>query len=403
MSFTTESRADELLNETIPDLEDQLGDDPNPELFEDLKDSYEELLEISEDLADRKPYQWAGVPDECKSRLLDLEQLESGSQPSRGSDSVSRGDDLGVSTDDCAVDDPTHNDNKPQEQSEKEEPTDSSSDDVYEIINPEPTFNDVVGLEGVKQNLREKVEAPLKDAEKLDRLGIEPANGTVLYGPPGNGKTFICEATANELDAAVMKVKGSDIKSKYVSEPEQNIDRLFTAAREHAPCVVVLDEIDVLLSARGNDNNSTGHDSMVGEFLAQMSEIRPGDNVFVVGTTNKKEDLDPAATRPGRLEDETYVPFPEGTDRRNMLHNELTSAEHIITDDVIEWVANETAWYTFADLMAIVNNAGWIAYRDERDCITDEDLINAYKDYAPSIEKEEWINDERGHRENGGQ
>ncbi|MDN4015184.1 AAA family ATPase, partial [Chryseobacterium gambrini] len=107
------------------------------------------------------------------------------------------------------------------------------------------------------------------DAETLDRLGIDPANGTVLYGPPGNGKTFICEATANELDAVVLKVKGSDILSKYVSEPEQNIDRLFAAARERAPCIVAFDEIDVFLKSRGEDDTSPGHDKMVGEFLAQ--------------------------------------------------------------------------------------------------------------------------------------
>ncbi|WP_436907770.1 ATP-binding protein [Halosimplex marinum] len=404
MSITTETRANRLLNETIPQLEDELADDPSPERLDELEDAYRELLDLTEDLAARKAYEWGGVPDECKSRLYELEQLRSGNSPTEsgapetddldgdGSDeeirTVDEKDDAG------AVDEGT--------ESSGDTSDEETGEDVFDIVEPDATFDDVVGLEEVKQDFREKVEAPFKDAETLDRLGIDPANGTVLYGPPGNGKTFICEATANELDAVVLKVKGSDILSKYVSEPEQNIDRLFAAARERAPCIVAFDEIDVFLKSRGEDDTSPGHDKMVGEFLAQTSELDAEDNVFIVGTTNQQEELDNAATRPGRLEGKTYVPLPDEPHRREMLREELADAEHSVRDTVIDRVAGETAWYSFADLGAIVNEAGWAAYRDDRDHITDTDLVNAYEASEPSVSKQTWFEEEREYRNSRG-
>jgi len=409
MSITTETRANRLLNEKIPELEAELGEDPSPELFDELEDAYQELLDLAEDLAARKAYEWGGVPEECKSRLYELEQLRSGNSSSEGSAPATVNSDADRSSEDVRVVNESDYSDQSGEAASDEETASSeaasdeeATDDVFDVVDPDATFDDIVGLEEVKRDFREKVEAPFKDAERLDRLGIDPANGTVLYGPPGNGKTFICEATANELDAIVLKVKGSDILSKYVSEPEQNIDRLFTAARERAPCIVAFDEIDVFLKSRGEDDTSPGHDKMVGEFLAQMSELDAEDNVYVVGTTNQQEELDNAATRPGRLEGKTYVPLPDESHRREMLREELEEAEHSVRDTVVNWVASETAWYSFADLGAIVNDAGWAAYRDDRDQITDEDLVNAYKASNSSVSKEAWFGKEREYRDGRG-
>lgn len=405
MSITTETRANRLLNEKIPQLEDNLADNPSPERLDELEDAYRELLDLTEELAARKAYEWGGVPDECKSRLYELEQLRSGNSPSNGSSQAGSESDADQSTEDVSVVDEQDYTDQTGETASNEKTVsgedasdEEATEDVFDIVDPDATFDDVVGLEGVKRDFREKVEAPFKDAEQLDRLGIDPANGTVLYGPPGNGKTFICEAVANEIDAVVLKVKGSDILSKYVSEPEQNIDRLFTAARERAPCIVAFDEIDVFLKSRGEDDTSPGHDKMVGEFLAQMSEIDPEDNVFVVGTTNQQEELDNAATRPGRLEGKTYVPLPDESHRREMLREELGDAQHSVRNTIVDRVATETSWYSFADLGAIINDAGWAAYRNDRDRITDEDLIKAYKSSDSSVSKDAWFEEEREYR-----
>lgn len=377
-----EDRADELLEETIPRLE-QEGDG------EELEAAYRELLDLSEELVEKhNRYSWEEVPDQCRARLYDLEQLKTETTPSETKGLAVESfedatDDVQVGADDD--DEPSRSD-----QETGSSPEDHQNSDLFEVIDVDVTFDDIVGLEDTKWRFKEKVEGPFTSKEELKRFDLKPPSGILLRGPPGVGKTMICVATANEIEANVLKVKGSDVVSKYVGEPQENVDKLFDAALDVQPCIIVFDEIDALLTARGQTNNPTGHDQMVTEFLSNMSEIGYDDDVFLVGTTNKAEKLDEAATRPGRLDKEIVVGLPAKTERRELLDQVLAPAATDLSEKVVERVADVTRGYSFADVEHIKEEAGWIAKRDDAETITDDHLVQAYRTVSPSPTQGRW-------------
>jgi cell division protease FtsH len=184
---------------------------------------------------------------------------------------------------------------------------------------------DIGGYERVKERLRSEildvlsVKDALTDEAAMKRVeGLIP-RGMIFWGPPGTGKTLFAKAMATALGAAVTVVSGPELKSKWVGESEENLRRVFTRARQAAPAIIVFDELDSFATARGTYQGSGVEHSMVNQLLTEMDGFRKEELVFVVGTTNFVESLDPALLRPGRFEFHLHIPYPNAVDRRAIL------------------------------------------------------------------------------------
>ncbi|HRU81808.1 MAG TPA: CDC48 family AAA ATPase, partial [Candidatus Methanomethylicus sp.] len=192
------------------------------------------------------------------------------------------------------------------------EVTPSELREVYVEI-PNVKWNDIGGLEGIKQELVEAIEWPLKYSDRFKRLGIKPPKGVLLYGPPGCGKTLLAKAVANESESNFITIKGPEIFSKWVGESERAIREVFRKARTAAPVIIFFDEIDSIAPMRGG---GSGSDSMVTErgisqLLTEMGGLIGLENVVIVGATNRPDIIDPALMRPGRFDRLLYVPEPD--------------------------------------------------------------------------------------------
>jgi transitional endoplasmic reticulum ATPase len=230
---------------------------------------------------------------------------------------------------------------------------------------PNIGWSDIGGLDEAQRRLREGVELPLKNPEAFHRLGIRPAKGFLLYGPPGTGKTLLAKAVAKEAEANFIAIKSSDLLSKWYGESEQQIARLFARARQVAPCVIFIDEIDSLVPARGS-GNSLGEPQVtarvVNTILAEMDGMEELQSVVLIGATNRPALVDPALLRPGRFDELVYVGTPSEEGREHIL--KIHTARMPLTDDVnLAWIAAETERFTGADLEDVVRRAGLIAIR----------------------------------------
>jgi len=228
---------------------------------------------------------------------------------------------------------------------------------------PNIGWSDVGGLGEAQEKLREGVELPLKNPEAFHRLGIRPAKGFLLYGPPGTGKTLLAKAVAKEAEANFISIKSSDLLSKWYGESEQQISRLFARARQVAPCVVFIDEIDSLVPARGagiGEPNVTAR--VVNTILAEMDGLEELQSVVVIGATNRPTLVDPALLRPGRFDELVYVGTPDEAGREHIL--KIHTARMPLASDLdLKAVARETERFTGADLEDVVRRAGLVAIR----------------------------------------
>ena len=234
-----------------------------------------------------------------------------------------------------------------------------------EIEIPSVRWEDVGGLYDVKQELREAVEWPLKYPESFKRLGIKPPKGILLYGPPGCGKTLLAKAVATESGANFVAVKGPEIFSKWVGESERAIREIFRKARQVAPCVVFLDEVDAIAPMRGMSiGDSMVTERVVSQLLTEMSGIENLEGVVVIGATNRPDILDPALLRPGRLDRLIYVPPPDFMSRLEIL--KIHTRNMPLAEDVdLEELARATEGYSGSDLEVLVREAGMMALRED--------------------------------------
>jgi cell division protease FtsH len=183
---------------------------------------------------------------------------------------------------------------------------------------------DIGGYDKVKKQLRQEIldvlskRDHLSDAEEIARMEELIPRGMIMWGPPGTGKTFFAKAMAANLGAAITIVSGPELKSKWVGESEENLRRIFHQARQCAPSIIVFDELDSFASARGTYTGSGVEHSMVNQLLTEMDGFHKEELVFVIGTTNFVEILDPALLRPGRFEFHLHIPYPEDDDRREI-------------------------------------------------------------------------------------
>ncbi len=229
---------------------------------------------------------------------------------------------------------------------------------------PDVTWDDVGGLADAQMRLREGVELPLRSPQAFRRIGIRPAKGFLLFGPPGTGKTLLAKAVAREAEANFVATKSSDLLSKWYGESEQQVSRLFQRARQVAPTVIFIDEIDSLAPARGGGLGEPAvTERVVNTILAEMDGLEELQGVVVMAATNRPNLLDPALLRPGRFDELVYVPVPDAAGRRRILAIH-TKGMPLAEDVDLDAVAERTARFTGADLEDLTRRAGLLALRE---------------------------------------
>jgi transitional endoplasmic reticulum ATPase len=232
---------------------------------------------------------------------------------------------------------------------------------------PSTRWEDIGGLDAARERLREGVELPLKDPEAFRRLGIRPAKGFLLYGPPGTGKTLLAKAAAREAQANFIATKSSDLLSKWYGESEQQIARLFARARQVAPTVIFIDELDSLVPARGGGlGEPQVTERVVNTILAEMDGLEELQSVVVIGATNRPTLVDPALLRPGRFDELIYVPVPDEAGRARILSIHVQRMP-LAADVDIKSLAARTPRFSGADLEDLARRAGLFALRDSID------------------------------------
>ena len=240
---------------------------------------------------------------------------------------------------------------------------------MREVMVQAPTvrWEDVGGLDDAQMRLKEGVELPLKDPDAFRRLGIRPAKGFLLYGPPGTGKTLLAKAVAREAEANFIATKSSDLLSKWYGESEQQIAKLFARARQVAPCVIFIDELDSLVPARGGGlGEPQATERVVNTILSEMDGLEELQSVVVIGATNRPNLIDPALLRPGRFDELVYVGVPDAAGRGRIL--KIQTAKMPLAKDVdLDAIAAQTERYTGADLEDVVRRAGLVALRESLD------------------------------------
>ncbi len=232
------------------------------------------------------------------------------------------------------------------------------------VETPNINWNDVGGLDGVKQELKEAVEWPLKHPESFVRLGIKPPKGILLYGPPGTGKTLLAKAVAKESEANFIQIKGPSLLSMWVGKSEEGVRKIFERARQVSPCIIFFDEIDSMAGKRGMEQGQKVTERVLNQMLSEMDGIEDLSNVIVIGATNRPDMLDSALLRPGRFDRILLVGAPSKEGRENILKihtKNMPLAKDVKTEKIIEM----TEGYVGADIESMVREAAMLALRED--------------------------------------
>ncbi|MEH0932026.1 AAA family ATPase [Micromonospora sp. CPCC 205558] len=249
------------------------------------------------------------------------------------------------------------------------------------------TLDDVGGLDEVKQRLTESVLWPLTYPDTFARLGVQPPRGVLLYGPPGCGKTYLVTALAGSGRANVLSVKGAELLSKWVGESERAVRELFRRAREAAPTLIFLDEVDALAPVRGQATDGGTTDRVMAALLTELDGVETLRNVVVVGATNRPDLVDPALLRPGRLERLVYVPPPDGPARAEILR--AASRQVPLAPEVdLAALGDELTGFSAADCAALIREAALAAMRESLAAatVTAEHVSAARARVRPSLD-----------------
>jgi len=249
------------------------------------------------------------------------------------------------------------------------------------------TLDDVGDMAEARQALTEAVLWPLQHPDTFARLGVEPPRGVLLYGPPGCGKTFVVRALASTGQLSVHAVKGSELMDKWVGSSEKAVRELFRRARDSAPSLVFLDEIDALAPRRGQSFDSGVTDRVVAALLTELDGVNPLRDVVVLGATNRPDLIDPALLRPGRLERLVFVEPPDAGARREILRTAGKSIP-LSADVDLDDVAACLDGYSAADCVALLREAALTAMRRSIDAtdVTAADLAAARQTVRPSLD-----------------
>ncbi len=253
---------------------------------------------------------------------------------------------------------------------------------------PTVHWEDVGGLDEIKQALKEAIEWPIKNPETFTSMGIEPPKGILLYGPPGCGKTLLARAIATESEANFISIKGPEILSKWVGESEKAIREIFRKARLASPAIIFLDEIDSIVPRRGAGYGDSGvTQRMISQLLTEMDGLIALQNVVVIAATNRPDMLDPALIRPGRFDRLIYVPAPDIESRLEIL--KIYTKEMPLDKEIdFTYIQKNTKGYSGADLKAICTEAAMNAMRKRNKTVSMDDFKKAMKTVAPTISKD---------------
>ena len=247
---------------------------------------------------------------------------------------------------------------------------------------PDVKWNDIGGLDDVKQELKEAVEWPLKHPETFKRLGIRPPKGTLLYGIPGTGKTLLAKAVASESEANFISVKGPELLSKWVGESEKGVREVFRKAKQAAPTVIFFDEIDAIASERsGNDTDSGVTKRVVNQLLTEMDGLEELEDVAIIAATNRPDMLDAGLMRPGRFDRHIEVGKPD-EEARESIFKVHTKDMPLASDVDLKKLAKSSEGYVGADIEAICREAAMLALRDNLEV---KEIENKY--FKEAIEK----------------
>lgn len=247
------------------------------------------------------------------------------------------------------------------------------------IVQPKETWNDVGGLEDVKQQLREVIEWPLKYPKLYKHLDSDPPNGILLYGPPGTGKTLIAKALAHESEVNFISVKGPEFMSKWVGESEKRVRETFRKARTAAPCIIFFDEIDAIAGMRGKSSGNQAQEQIVSQLLTEMDGLEGLKDVILLAATNRPDMLDPALLRSGRFGRHIEMSLPDKETRKSIFQIHLSN-KPLAQDVNLDKMAEMLEGYSGADIKAICEEAILLTIRktvksQDIDVDNDEALI----------------------------
>ena len=229
---------------------------------------------------------------------------------------------------------------------------------------PDVSWDQIGGLEDVKEELREAVEWPLKYPDLFAQLNASPPKGLLLYGPPGTGKTLLAKAVAHESESNFISVKGPELLNKFVGESEKAVREVFRKARQASPCIIFFDEIDSVAPVRGSGGGETHvTERVISQFLTEMDGLEELRNVVIIAATNRPDIIDSALLRPGRFDRLLFVPPPDLEARRQIVR--IHTRKTPLAEDVnLDEIARRTDGYTGADIASVANTAVMLALRE---------------------------------------
>jgi len=228
---------------------------------------------------------------------------------------------------------------------------------------PNVKWDDIGGLDRVKQQLKESIEWSIKYPQLFKETGIRAPKGVLLYGPPGTGKTLLAKAVATESGVNFLTVKGPELLNKYVGESERGVRKIFKKARQVAPSIIFFDELDSLVPKRGQDFGTDVTEKVVAQLLAEIDGVSDLKDVMIIGSTNRPDLLDEALMRPGRFDKIVYVTYPD-KETRKKIFDVQTKNMNVASDLKTDELAELTDGYTGADIAAVCREAGMDAIRE---------------------------------------
>ena len=252
--------------------------------------------------------------------------------------------------------------------------------EVEKFVNvqkPEESWKDIGGLSQQIEEVKEIIELPLNKPELFKKIGIKPPKGVLLFGPPGTGKTLLAKAVAHSTDATFIEIVGSELVQKFIGDGARLVKELFELARKKSPSIVFIDEIDAL-AAKRMDTGTSGEREVNRTFMQLLSELdgfkHLGD-VKIIGATNRKDILDEAIVRPGRLDRLLFIGLPDAEGRYEILkvHTKGMSLKGI----KLKNLADKMEDFCGAEIKAVCTEAGYFAIREDRDQVTQQDFLNA--------------------------
>jgi len=265
------------------------------------------------------------------------------------------------------------------------------------IETPNVTWDDVGGLESLKEELREAIEWPIKHKDAFEYVNVDAPKGILLHGPPGTGKTLIAKAVAKMTESNFISIKGPELLSKWVGESEKGVREIFRKARLAAPCIIFLDEVDALVPRRGGSSDSRVTENVVSQILTEIDGLEELHDVLIIGATNRLDIVDPAVLRPGRFDRIIEVPLPDAKSRSNIFKIH-TKKKPLAKDVDLEKIIKLTDNFSGAEIAAITNRAGISALKRyvhgklssvKEIEITQNDLIDAIRKVKPKISRME--------------